>query len=78
MIPLEIRAPGADWVYKNNGTLEDLRAAVDAELDRILAARKAGQKLESKFPAWWAVFLEKNKERLAKTGATIEGVKKEG
>jgi dephospho-CoA kinase len=78
MIPLEIRAPGADWVYKNNGTLEDLRAAVDAELDRILAARKAGEKMESKFPAWWAVFLEKNKERLAKTGATIEGVKKEG
>jgi dephospho-CoA kinase len=76
MIPLEIRAPGADWVYKNNGTLEDLRNAVNAELDRILAARAAGQPLESKFPAWWAEFLEKNKERLAKTGVTIEGAKK--
>lgn len=78
MIPLEIRAPGADWVYKNNGSLDDLRTAVNAELDRILAVRKSGGALESKFPAWWAVFLERNKERLAKSGATIEGVKKEG
>jgi dephospho-CoA kinase len=78
MVPLEIRAPGADWVYRNNGTLEDLRDAVNAELDRILAVRKAGGTLESKFPAWWAEFLERNKERLAKTGVTIEGAKKEG
>ncbi|MBE0611854.1 MAG: dephospho-CoA kinase [Dehalococcoidia bacterium] len=79
MIPLEIRAPGADWVYRNNGTMEDLRDAVNAELDRILAARKAGGTLESKFPAWWAEFLERNKERLAKTGVTIPGgAKKEG
>lgn len=75
MIPLEIRAPGADWVYKNNGTMDDLRAAVNAELDRILAVRKSGGKLESKFHAWWAEFLERNKERLAKTGVTIEGAK---
>jgi dephospho-CoA kinase len=78
MIPLEIRAPGADWVYKNNGSLDELRAAVNAELDRILAVRKAGGKVESKFPAWWAEFLERNKERLAKTGVTIEGAKKDG
>ncbi len=76
MVPLEIRAPGADWVYKNNGTLDDLRTAVNAELDRVLEVRRAGDSLESKFPAWWAEFLEKNKERLAKTGVTIEGAKK--
>lgn len=77
MVPLEVRAPGADWVYKNNGTMEDLRAAVNAELDRVLKVRKSGGKLESKFGAWWAEFLERNKERLAKTGVTIPGTKKE-
>lgn len=77
MIPLEIRAPGADWVYKNNGSMDDLRAAVNAELDRVLEVRKSGSSLESKFPTWWADFLEKNKERLAKTGVTIEGAKKQ-
>ncbi len=51
---------------------------MNAELDRILAVRKAGGTLESKFHAWWAEFLERNKERLAKTGVTIEGAKKEG
>lgn len=76
MVPLQVRAPGADWVYKNNGTLDDLRAAVNAELDRILAIRQSGSPLTSVFPAWWADFLEKNKERLAKTGVTIEGAKK--
>jgi len=73
MIPLEIRAPGADWVYRNNGTMDELRDAVSAELERILAVREAGGTVESKFPAWWTAFLERNKERLAKTGVTIEG-----
>ncbi len=77
MIPLAVRAPGADWVYKNNGTLDELRDAVNAELDRILAVRKSGAELPSVFPTWWADFLEKNKERLAKSGVTIEGTKKE-
>ncbi len=77
MVPLEIRAPGADWVYKNNGSLDELREAVNAELGRVLEARKDGTPLESKFPAWWAEFLEKNKERLAKSGVTIEGAKKD-
>ena len=71
MIPLEFRAPGADWVYKNNGTLDDLRTAVNAELDRLLAVRAAGGTVESKFPAWWAEFVAKNRERLARTGATL-------
>ncbi|GIW13254.1 MAG: dephospho-CoA kinase [Tepidiforma sp.] len=71
MVPLEVRAPGADWVYRNNGTLEELRAAVYGELDRLLAKRAAGETLESRFPAWWAAFLEKNRERLKQTGVTI-------
>jgi dephospho-CoA kinase len=36
MRPFEQRAPGADWTYKNNGSLDDMRAAVNAELDRLI------------------------------------------
>lgn len=68
MVPLERRAPGADFVYKNNGSLEDLRSAVNTELDRILAIRATGTALESNFHAWWAKFLEDNKERLKAAG----------
>lgn len=68
MVPLEIRAPGADWVYKNNGSLEELRAAVNTELDRVRALHAARELPQSAFGAWWAIFLEKNKERLAKAG----------
>jgi dephospho-CoA kinase len=71
MVPLEVRAPGADWVYRNNGTPEELREAVYGELDRLLAKRAAGEPLESNFPAWWAAFLERNRERLKATGVTI-------
>ncbi|MEO8541575.1 MAG: dephospho-CoA kinase [bacterium] len=78
MIPLEIRAPGADFVYKNNGTLDELRAAVNVELDRLLGLRKTGEQLQSTFPAWWADFLEKNKERLKKSGVTIPDSAKPG
>ena len=73
MIPLAIRAPGADWVYKNNGSMDELRAAVNAELDRLLALRADGGLPESKFGPWWAEFLERNKERLKQTGVTIPG-----
>ncbi len=68
MVPLDIRAPGADWVYKNNGTREELAAAVNAEVDRLLAIKAAGGEYESKFGAWWSAFLEKNKERLKAAG----------
>ncbi|WP_322818267.1 dephospho-CoA kinase [Tepidiforma sp.] len=71
MVPLAVRAPGADWVYRNNGTLEELREAVYAELDRLLARRAAGEVLESRFAGWWAEFLARNRERLKKTGVTI-------
>ena len=68
MVPLDIRAPGADWVYKNNGSREDLSAAVNAELDRLLAIKASGAEYQSKFGAWWAAFLEKNKDRLKAAG----------
>jgi hypothetical protein len=77
MVPLERRAPGADFVYKNNGSLEDLRTAVNAELDRILALRASGTALESNFHAWWEKFLEENKERPKAAGvAAPEGAGK--
>ena len=77
MVPLEIRAPGADWVYKNNGTLDDLRTAVNTELDRVLSLREESKPLDSKFHVWWAEFLEKNKERLKAAGvAAPEGAAK--
>ena len=75
MVPLEVRAPGADWVYKNNGSLDELRTAVHGELDRLLDARNKGEPLPTVFHAWWAVFLEKNKERLARAGTPVEGTK---
>ena len=68
MRPFEERAPGADWSYKNNTTLDDLRSAVNGELDRILTLFRAGTLTESVFGAWWAEFLEKNKERLKAAG----------
>lgn len=68
MVPIEIRAPGADFVYKNNGTLDELRGAVNAELDRLLAKRASGEGLASVFGPWWAAFLEKNKDRLKAAG----------
>lgn len=77
MIPLPVRAPGADFVYKNNGTLDELRAAVNAELDRLIALKKLGEPIESKFHSWWADFLEKNKERLKGAGVTIPDPKKD-
>jgi dephospho-CoA kinase len=79
MVPLEIRAPGADWVYRNNGTREDLGAAVNAELDRLIALKRSGSPFESKFGAWWAAFLEKNKDRLKAAGVPApEGAAKQG
>ena len=32
MIPVDVRAPGCDWVYRNNGSRDELSTAVAAEL----------------------------------------------
>lgn len=71
MRPLEQRAPGADWVYRNNGTVAELRAAVTAELERVLAARQAGELPESVFPAWWQEQLNRPGAREALRGAGV-------
>src|ERR1051325_10014335 len=71
MRPFEERAPGADWTYRNNGTREELAAAVNAELDRILAIHRSGQRLHSVFPAWWGPYAKKFAERLAAAGTPV-------
>ena len=68
MRPFEQRAPGADWTFKNNATLEELSLAVNAELDRISVLFKAKLLPASVFGEWWAKFLEENKERLKAAG----------
>ncbi len=70
MRPYEQRRPGADWGYLNNGSREELEAAVNAELDRVLALKKVGELPESAFPGWWAEFIEKNKGLLKAAGVT--------
>lgn len=63
--PFETRAGGADWTYINDGTLDELRDAVNAEFDRIVALHRRGELPQSKFHAWYAAF-EGKEEELAK------------
>ncbi len=53
MRPFEQRAPGADWTVRNNGTREELAAAVNAELDRIVPLHRSGELPPSAFDPWW-------------------------
>ncbi|MCZ2108642.1 MAG: dephospho-CoA kinase [Dehalococcoidia bacterium] len=71
MRPFEQRAPGADWTYMNNGTREELEAAANVELDRIVALKKAGKLKRSVFGPWWADHLEAGKEALIKSGVKL-------
>ncbi|MGH2610797.1 MAG: dephospho-CoA kinase, partial [Tepidiformaceae bacterium] len=71
MRPFEQRAPGSDWTYKNNASVEELRSAVNAELDRIVALHLAGTLPESGFQAWWAEWLEKNREAIKAAGVKV-------
>ncbi len=59
--PFSARAPGADWTYMNDGSREELEAAVDAELTRIRRAFDAGTLEKSIFEPWWEDFREKAK-----------------
>jgi dephospho-CoA kinase len=47
-----LRAPAADFVLHNDGTLEELRAAVRAEFERIWALRRAGTLPPGAYHAW--------------------------
>jgi dephospho-CoA kinase len=71
MRPFEQRAPGADWTYRNNGTVEELRSAVNAELDRIVALHRAGELPKSVFMAWWEPFLKAGREALKAAGVKV-------
>jgi dephospho-CoA kinase len=71
MVPKEVRAPGADWVYENNGSLADMASAVDAEFERVFALHRAGGLPPSVFSAWWEPFIAKRREELKKAGVTL-------
>ena len=68
MVPRDVRAPGADWVYDNVHGREVLADAVTAEFERIYAAHMAGEPLTSVFAPWWEKFLEKRREQLKAAG----------
>jgi dephospho-CoA kinase len=72
MRPFEQRAAGADWSYLNNGTVDDLRAAVNQEFERIFGLHQAGELAPSVFHPWWAAFLEQNKDAIKAAGVKVE------
>lgn len=69
MVPLAQRAPGADFIYKNNGTADELRATVQAELDRIRGAFAAGTLAEAVSHTWYPPFAEQRKAAMEKAAA---------
>ncbi|MCC7364006.1 MAG: dephospho-CoA kinase [Dehalococcoidia bacterium] len=71
MVPVEVRAPGADWLHLNNGTLDELRAAIHEELARVRALHTAGQLGESVFDSWWLPIVEQHRERMKKAGVLM-------
>jgi dephospho-CoA kinase len=71
MRPFEQRAPGADWTFMNNGSVEELRAAVNEELDRIVGLHRADTLPKSVFTAWWEPFLAAAREGLKAAGVKV-------
>ncbi len=71
MVPASVRAPGADWVHFNNGTREELTAAVNAELGRIRDLHAKGELPESVFKSWWEPFIAKRRAEMEKSGVTL-------
>jgi dephospho-CoA kinase len=69
--PMEQRVGGADWIYLNDTTLDDLRTEVSGELDRIQALHRAGALPLSVYPPWWREYIPDHRERLHKSGVTI-------
>ncbi|MGD9932646.1 MAG: dephospho-CoA kinase [Dehalococcoidia bacterium] len=68
MVPRNVRAPGADWIYDNDGGREALANAVGEEFERVYAIHMAGEPLTSVFGPWWEKFLEKRREQLKAAG----------
>lgn len=71
MRPFEQRAPGADWTCKNNSTREELAAAVNAELDRIVALHQAGELPASVFEPWWQALVAAARPMLRASGQKL-------
>jgi dephospho-CoA kinase len=71
MRPFEQGLPGTDWGYLNNGSREELEAAVLTELNRIFALHAAGELPRSRFNRWWAEHLEKNRPALEASGVKL-------
>lgn len=63
MRPVERRAAGADWVYWNNGSQDELERAVLSQLSRTLELHRRGALPPSAFGAWWSDLLAKKQER---------------
>ena len=51
--PWEERAPAADQVFHNNGTMDALITEVKAEYWKVLKLRTQGRLSESRYHAWW-------------------------
>lgn len=73
MKPFAEREPGVDWHYENNGTREELEAAVVAELQRLLALQKSNSLPPSKFGPWWEDFIAKNRPNARARGEAPAG-----
>lgn len=71
MIPIERRAPGVDWIYLNNGSREDLREAVTAELGRIRELHQAGELGPSAFDSWWQPMVAEHRALLKRSGVEL-------
>jgi dephospho-CoA kinase len=70
--PFDQRAPGADWTYMNDGSPEELEAAVDAELTRVRQLRASGALPPSVFEPWWKDFIEKNRAAIEASGGKAD------
>jgi dephospho-CoA kinase len=71
MVPVSARQDGCDWVYFNNGTRDELSAAVGAELGRVRALQESGSLAPSASKAWWAAFIADKREQLKKAGVSL-------
>lgn len=71
MVPVGARAAGCDWLHYNNGTREELAAAVTAELARVRALQAKGTLPESAAKPWWKEFIATRRELLKKAGISL-------
>jgi dephospho-CoA kinase len=68
--PFEERAGGADWIYLNSGSRDELVAAVDEEFERVRALHRAGSLPASAFDTWWGPYIAENRKRILAGGVT--------